>query len=208
VVKVTTQISVRGASELKPELKPVVCLEMETSATFIYAKIRQKWHSRGFTLIEMLVVVMVMGLLIGLVSVSLRPDERGLLKLEADRLAQLLTLATEEARLTGKTIRWMADAGGYKFSRLRPDGEWSEIRDNDLLRARNLPQAMTISGLRIEAGRSLGVMRLEFPPYGSPLVFAIDMSLGAERTTVISTPIGDMQVQPGTREANAKAALQ
>ncbi len=204
MAKLTTQISARGVSELKP----VVCLGMETSASFIYAKIRQKWHPRGFTLIEMLVVVMVMGLLIGLVSVSLRPDERGLLKLEADRLAQLLTLATEEARLTGKNIRWVADAGGYKFSRLRPDGEWSEIRDNDLLRARSLPQGMAISGLRIEAGRPLSVMRLEFPPYGSPLLFAIDMSLGAVRTTVVSTPIGDVQVQPDTGEAYGNTALQ
>ena len=39
--------------------------------------------SRGFTLIEMLVVLMIMGLFIGLVSTITRPDDRGVLKLEA-----------------------------------------------------------------------------------------------------------------------------
>ena len=38
--------------------------------------------ARGFTLIEMLVVLMVMGLFVGLVSVVTQPDERAELRLE------------------------------------------------------------------------------------------------------------------------------
>ena len=70
-------------------------------------------RSRGFTLIEMLVVMIIIGLFVGLVSTITRPDDREVLKLEADRLAQLLDFAITEARLTGKSIAWTADASGY-----------------------------------------------------------------------------------------------
>ena len=40
---------------------------------------------RGFTLIELMVVLLIMGLFAGLVTTITRPDERALLRLEADR---------------------------------------------------------------------------------------------------------------------------
>ena len=54
---------------------------------------------RGFTLIEMLVVLMIMGLFVGLVSAITRPDDRAVLRLEAERLSQLLDFAAAEAQL-------------------------------------------------------------------------------------------------------------
>jgi general secretion pathway protein H len=169
---------------------------------------------RGFTLIEMLVVLVVMGILIGLVTVNALPDDRGLLRVEAERLAQLLTLAAEESRLTGKSIRWAATrpadrtetGAGYQFWRLRPDGVWSEIRDNDLLRARTLPQGMLISGLRVDNMNSQGVMQLEFVPYGSSAAFTVDMTLGAYRSMIASSPVGDVRVMSGSEEKNASMA--
>src|SRR5687767_11696413 len=71
----------------------------------------------GFTLVEMLVVILIMGMLLGLVSAIARPSEREPLRLEAERLAQLLTLATAEARLTGKPVGWTSDGAGYRFAR-------------------------------------------------------------------------------------------
>lgn len=156
----------------------------------------------------MLVVLLIMGLLVGLVSVSVRPDDRGQLQAEAERLAQLLNLATAESRLTGKSIRWITDGTGYRFSRLRADGAWSEIRDDDLFRVRTLPPGMTISGLRVEAMHQPGAMRLEFVPYGPPLLFTVDMTLGPEHLQVTSSALGEAGVRPGTGDANASLALQ
>ncbi|MGH8694384.1 MAG: prepilin-type N-terminal cleavage/methylation domain-containing protein, partial [Burkholderiales bacterium] len=53
---------------------------------------------RGFTLIELLVVLLIMGLFAGLVSTLTRPDDRALLRVEAERLAQLLDLAAMQSR--------------------------------------------------------------------------------------------------------------
>jgi general secretion pathway protein H len=166
-----------------------------------------KGEGRGFTLIEMLVVLMIMGLFLGLVSTITQPDDRTVLRLEAERLAQLLDFAATEARLTGKSIAWTADESGYRFWRSGDDTGWLEIREGELLRARTLPQGMVVSGFRVENMRPQGAMRLEFTPQGSALAFAIVMSLGVERYTVAGNPVGNVRAVPGEGTLNGDVAL-
>ena len=147
---------------------------------------------RGFTLIELLVVLLIMGLFAGLVATIAQPDERARLRVEAQRLAQLLDLAAVESRLSGSPIAWTAEASQYRFWRWRDEGGWSEARE-DSLRPRSLPEGMAISALRIEAAQAPGAMRLEFSPYGS-LAYDFHMSLGAARATVAATPLGEVRV--------------
>lgn len=153
-------------------------------------------NTRGFTLIEVLVVLLIMGLFVGLVGAIVRPDERGLLRVEAERLAQLLELAAAESRFTGQSFAWSADRYGYRFWRMAGDGGWSEARDSDLLRARALPQGMVISGLRVENRPADGAMRLEFAAQGAALSFTIEMSLGPAHYAVAGSPVGELQVLP------------
>ena len=168
-------------------------------------------RGRGFTLIEVLVVLLIMGVFVGLASAIVRPDDRGLLRVEAERLAQLLGLAVAESRLTGKSIAWTTDGPGYRFWRTTGDAEgsaqWSEIRDSDLLRARTLPQGVMISGLQVENIPARGPMRLEFAPYGLTLSFTIEMSLGAARYAVAASPVGEVRVSPGEGKSSGGLAL-
>ena len=165
-------------------------------------------NDRGFTLVEMLVVLMIMGLFLGLVSTITRPDDRAVLRLEAERLSQLLDFAGAEAQLTGKSIAWTADASGYRFWRLGEDSAWSEIRDSELLRARTLPQGVAVSGFRVENMRPQGAMRLEFAPQGSSLAFTVAMSLATERYAVTGSPVGDVRIVPGEGNIDGKLARQ
>lgn len=163
-------------------------------------------RARGFTLIEMLVVVMIMGLFVGLVATIARPDDRGLIRVEAERLAQLLDLCAQESRLSAKSIAWTSDGPGYRFWRFSDDTGWSEIRDSDTLRERNLPQGMSVVGLRVENMRPQGAMRLEFTPYGETPAFTIEMSLGAERYDVAGSPLGEVRVVVPEGNLNAEMA--
>ena len=164
-------------------------------------------RQRAFTLLEMLVVLMIMGLFVGLVSAITRPDDRAVLRLEAERLSQLLDFAAAEAQLTGKSIAWTADSSSYRFWRAGDDSTWSEIRDSELLRTRTLPQGVAISGFRVENMRPQGPMRLEFAPEGSSLAFSVAMSLGAEHCVVAGSPIGDVRVLPGEGNSDVGVAL-
>jgi len=152
----------------------------------------------GFTLLELLVVLLVMGIVVGLASAAARPDERAVLRVEADRLALLLDLAAIEARNSGRAIAWTVEAPAYRFWRQAPDGQWLEIRDGDLLRARVLPEGMRFTGLRVENAQARDAMRLEFGPFGLASAFSIGMALGDAQSTVNASPVGEIEVIPGT----------
>jgi general secretion pathway protein H len=147
--------------------------------------------SRGFTLIELLVVLLIMGLFAGLVGALARPDERTVLRFEADRLAQLLNLAAEESRLTGKNMAWTADAARYGFWRWSEAAGWSEVQE-DPLRPRPLRAGLSISNLRIEALRTEGGLRLEFNPQAAQ-AYDFEMSLGLARYIVAGSPLGEVR---------------
>jgi general secretion pathway protein H len=161
---------------------------------------------RGFTLIELLVVLLIMGLFAGLVSTITRPNDRVLLRVEAERLAQLLDLAATKSRLTGRSIAWTADGPGYRFWQFSEDTYWSEILDDDSLRARTLPQGMVIAGMRVENMRTPEHVRLEFNPYGATSSFRVEMVLGDAHCTVEGSPIGEVRVLPEQRKENGELA--
>ena len=156
----------------------------------------------GFTLIEMLVVLLIMGIFVGLVSTITQPDDRAMLQLEAQRLARLLDLAATKSRLTGRPTAWTADARGYRFWQFTEDAFWTEILDDDTLRARALPQDMAIVRLEVENRKPSDQMRLEFTPYAQPVSFSVQMALGEARETVVGSPIGDVWVLSQERTTN------
>ena len=164
---------------------------------------------RGFTLIEMLVVVLIMGLLLGLASAIVGPDDRTRLHLEAERLARLLDIAATESRITGKTIGWTTDGSGYRFWRVRFDSGWTEMLDSDELRARTLPPGMTISALRSENLRPQAAadMRLEFTPRSAAFpFFTIEMSLGTAHSIIAGSAFRGIRADPPGEPPDATAA--
>ena len=162
----------------------------------------------GFTLLEMLVVVLIMGILVGTISAKLQPDNREVLGVEAERLAQLLEFASQEARIAGSTIVWTSDGLRYQFWRQGSDDVWSEIRDDDLLRARSLPHGMVIAELRSEAGMVQPTFRLEFPSDGSMSAFSMDLALGADHYGIAASPVGNLRVAPGQGKTYGDMAAQ
>jgi general secretion pathway protein H len=73
----------------------------------------------GFSLIELLVVILIIGIGVSLVGLSLR--DRGSAKLdeEGERLATLLEMARAESRVAGNVVRWVPaganDLPGVQF---------------------------------------------------------------------------------------------
>jgi general secretion pathway protein H len=98
--------------------------------------LRRVRQARGFTLLELLVVMVLAGILLSIVTVSVTPDQRQQLQREAQRVGQLFALASDEARIRQVPIVWEADLTGYRFV-TEVGGERRLVTGDDLLRERN-----------------------------------------------------------------------
>lgn len=150
--------------------------------------------ARGFTLLELLVAMLIMGLMLGLAAPVLQPDARSQLRDEAERLAQLFDLAASEARLSGRPMVWTSDGSGYRFWRADEPASGSARRDSDLWHEHTLPAGMRLAGLNIEALPVAGAMRLDFAGDGTASTFALELLMNASRVTVAASPLGEVRV--------------
>lgn len=72
----------------------------------------KRQQSRGFTLIEIMVVLTIIAITVGLVSISVRDGAQNRLEQEAARLAALLEGARAESRALGLPVRWQPVSSG------------------------------------------------------------------------------------------------
>ena len=75
-------------------------------------------RDRGFTLLELLVVVSIMALATAGAALALRDSAHTQLEREGERLAALLEAARAQSRASGVPVRWRAQAGGFRFEGL------------------------------------------------------------------------------------------
>lgn len=137
---------------------------------------------RGFTLLEMLVVLVIAGLLVSLASVSITRNPRTDLKEQAQRLALLFESASDEAQVRARPIAWQPVAGGYRFD-IRTDDGWRALQRDELLRER-----------RWEAG--ITDVAIDYPGsdvHPDRIVFGVE-SIGAAVTVTLFSDVGRVTV--------------
>ena len=91
------------------------------------ARPRRTSRAPGFTLVELMVVLVILGLA-GVAVVLTAPGGGPQLAREADTLAARLVRAQEEAILTTRAVRVTVDPEGYAFSR-QSFGGWQPLQD-------------------------------------------------------------------------------
>jgi type II secretion system protein H len=89
----------------------------------------------GFTLLELLVVVVVLSIATALIVVKGTPSDKSHLQAEAQKLAQLLRIAQQQAKLTSKDIRFVSSPEGYRFEELS-NARWVLVQKEPLLQPR------------------------------------------------------------------------
>ncbi|MGB8518276.1 MAG: GspH/FimT family pseudopilin [Gallionella sp.] len=156
----------------------------------------KKFHSiprtRGFTLLELLVVMVIAGIILGMVSFKAMPDDKQVLQQDAQRIALLLQLARDEAIVRNRPIAFEADANHYHFL-IREEQLWQPLVQDELLRERDfkhtpmiftLTPAAPTTPLRIMFGRE---------PVDKP--FVLSLAVGNAQVNIRADGIGHFSVE-------------
>jgi general secretion pathway protein H len=144
----------------------------------------------GFTLLELLVVLIILAAMVSLVGVNLAPDARQVLREEASRLALLLGHARDEAITTGVALAWQGTDDGYRFVRRAVDRTWQRVDADDALRARTLPAGVSLARIDVTTQMPGRAPVIVLPPNGIIEPFRITLASGEHRVSVRSDGFG------------------
>lgn len=81
----------------------------------------QRASRRGFTLLELLVVVSIIAISTAGVALAMRDSAASLVERDAQRLSALLESARAQSRMRGVAVQWEATTSGFRFGGL-PSG--------------------------------------------------------------------------------------
>jgi general secretion pathway protein H len=149
-------------------------------------------RQRGFTLLEMLVVLVIAGILVSLAALSMTRNPRTDLNEEAQRLALLFESAGDEAQVRARPISWMPLEGGFRFDIHTNDG-WRPLRD-DLLGPR--PWEGGVTGVAIDyPGSDDHSDRIVFGTESIDTPVQVTLFSAVGRVTIVGTGNGRYEVR-------------
>ncbi len=128
-------------------------------------------HVRGFTLLEIMLVMVLLGLVTSAILPSLMPDDSGaLMQKEARRLIMLTQTSQEKALLHGMDMGLQQTADGYQFL-VYKQGKWQPVSGDRILSPVELSDALDLA---ILPGESIWRDTLELERDKSFIVDASD----------------------------------
>lgn len=150
--------------------------------------------ARGFTLIEVMVVMVIIGIVLGMVSINAIPGPRQHLQNDAQRLALLLQLARDEAIVRNRLVSFEAGTERYRFL-VRNEATWETLTQDDLLRERPFKSAPLTLLLDPPGSGGTDPLRIIFgrEPVDKP--FVLTLVNGDDRVSISADGIGHFVVQ-------------
>ena len=150
--------------------------------------------SAGFTLLELLVVMVIAGVMLGVVSFNAMPSAHQALDNEARRIALLLQLARDEAIVRNSPVAFEADAEHYRFL-IRTNNSWVAIEKDDLLRERAFQRAPMSVLLMPPVTAGSGPIRVVFgrEPVDKP--FLLTLANDHDQVAIRADGIGHFEVE-------------
>ena len=153
--------------------------------------------ARGFTLAEVLVVLLVIGLDAGFAYARFDSDPRHDVEREARRFAAALEHAAALAQWRSQTLGVSAGGAGYRFWRRTTSSEgdqWLALNDDEILAPRGLPEPL-VAAARQYAGRSVAADAiLPLAASGRNEPYAIEIASPEWRVLLIADPLNRVSV--------------
>ena len=151
-------------------------------------------RARGFTLLELLVVLVISGILLGMVGLSAMQGERQVLQGEAQRVALLLQLARDEAIVRNRPIAFEAEPERYRFL-IRDSNKWQALTQDDMLREREFRRSPISLSINPPTAAESDHMRIVFgrEPVDKP--FVLTFTLGDASVAIRADGVGHFVVE-------------
>jgi general secretion pathway protein H len=150
---------------------------------------------RGFTLVEILVVIVILGIVAGLGIALVGPDERDASAREARRFAGALEYAAQRAQWRNEMLGVSADRQVLRYWRRDAGSDrWLAVEDDDVLRAHALPDPIDAMALSY-AGRGVAansIVPLRASGRNDP--FAFLLATPGYRTVIASDPLNRVSI--------------
>jgi general secretion pathway protein H len=161
-------------------------------------------NHRGFTLIELMTVVFIIGLILTFASISVGQHGDQTLQEEAKRLHYLIKLASEESVMRSTSMAMEVSKEGYQFVQIAGD-QFVPLEGDKLFRKREFPGDMEIQmelyGQTVSFDDPERVPRIYILSSGEMTEFKISLRLvDSQPYTIIGNIIGQTQLlAPGAQ---------
>ena len=151
----------------------------------------------GFTLAEVLVVLLVIGIAAGFAYARFESDPRHDVEREARRFAMALEHAAALAQWRSQTLGVSAGGAGYRFWRRTTSTEgdqWLALNDDEILAPRALPESL-VAVARQYAGNSVAADAiLPLAASGRNEPYSIEIASPEWRVLLIADPLNRVSV--------------
>lgn len=128
----------------------------------------------GFTLLEIMVVLVIIGIVLTLAVVRLEPPADRVLQQEAERLALLFEAARDEAIARSEPLAWSHFRGRHQFW-IRRDADWQPLSGVDVLVPRELPAGISFGSIKVNLQLQGEDGKLVFQPSGVNELFQLQL---------------------------------
>lgn len=146
----------------------------------------------GFTLIEILVVTVILGIALALAMANLQTDDRQAAQREARALVLTLQTLQDRAVLGGRALAFsFTDQGATTWER-NARGDWQESGKQDA-GPRNSPLA--VEALKLGATQADPGARIVFLPEGVGIPFELTVSLRGHAAVISGDALGNLTLK-------------
>ncbi|MDT8384606.1 MAG: type II secretion system minor pseudopilin GspH [Gammaproteobacteria bacterium] len=133
----------------------------------------------GFTLLELMAVIVIIGIVISFASLSIGQNSSRIVQDEAERLHGLIQLAAEETVLQGRELALEFNHDRYQFLELGSNG-WQRVEQDKMFRERPLPEnvelELTLEGVEASFADPDNLPRIFILSSGELTPFSLSLS--------------------------------
>jgi general secretion pathway protein H len=147
--------------------------------------------SVGFTLVEILVVMIIIGIGLALVVANLQPDDSQAVRRDAHLLAGQLERLQERAMLGGQAIGVTFGADGLATWQRDAKGEWVAVSVDANIRNTGI----ALEALKLGAKPAETDARMVFLPDGMNVPFELAVARNGHRFIITGDPMGRISVK-------------